>query len=217
MLLRSISLLLALCVTGCASFTPAPSVLKSPPPGAAPPESIRARAVVELTRDVTVTGRAVIAAKGPDKFRIEVFGPLGQVAATMVSDGVTLSIYSEGRLRHFDWDNQYFPYSFTARDIVGLLTGSGISETDGTDNLDRNVNYSKELNKDGRLRSITKSQEGLNVLRGELSDWRLLDGKAIPFRIHIDDGSQSITVSYLSIEVNPEFSPGTFKIAGKTR
>jgi len=203
-------LLLLFLFSGCAALPP---LTKRPTPPAGPaPESLRARAVVTLKRDVTVSGRAVIVAKSPDRFRIEVFAPLGQVAATLASDGATLMVFSDGRLRSYDWTDPLFPYSFSSGDVVALLTGSGPFDGETTDRAGRRLRYSYETGPGGRPSVVTKTVEGREVLRAKLGDWRAVDGAVVPYRISIDDGTQLIDIRYSSVEAAPEVGPGVFSI-----
>lgn len=173
-----------------------------------PPESLRARAVVELKRDVTVSGRAVIVARRPDLFRIEVFGPFNTSAATLLSDGTNLTVFSEGRLDTYGWDDPDLPYLFSAEEVVRLLTGAWTE--DAARKGEDGFRYASEYDPATGTFRVVKLYGAFEALRADLSDWKDVDGRTIPFRISIDDGKQSINIQYFSVDIEPEISAGTF-------
>ena len=190
-----------LILSGCAALTPAP------PPEGPSPDSLRARAVVELSNGVATRGRAVILASRPDRFRIEVFGPLGQSAALMVSDGETLAVYSDGEVRTHLWDSPFFPYSFTAEEVVALLTGDrAVWGEDGP--------YRVSTGAGGGAVEIVKLREGPTpAMRASMGSWREVDGAVVPGVVEIYEGTQALRITYRDVEISPNLPEGAFEAA----
>ncbi len=165
--------------------------------------SIRAKAVVELKKgSFSAAGRAAVFARAPGSFRIEVFGPFGQSAALIASDGERLLVASGGKTDLFLWGDPAIPYSFEAREAVSFLTGrrttlaSGALET--RDAWGRLLEYSRDAG--GR---------GLKVTLGE---YREVAGAHIPFFIKIEDETRELVIKYTDAEVNPLLEDGFFEL-----
>ena len=198
--------LLAVCsfliaVTGCAGIKP-PKEL--PPPGRVP-YSIRAQAVVEIKRLIPVSGRANVIAKSPASFRIEVFGPFGQTAALLSSDGETTYVLTEKGIEEFRKGDADVPYSLAPEDITSLLIGG---TTAGTQAL-----VGADIRRDdaGRLKSFSKATPGKEDLNVSLDDYRDVAGAHIPFIITIENGKRKIEIKYKAVEVDPDIDDGVFK------
>lgn len=206
-------LLAALVFQGCAGLGTAPRGPEAIGAHIGAPESISARAIVEFDDGTRVRGRAAIAAEAPDRFRIEVYGPMGQVAATLVSDGERLLVFSRGKSNTYAWDDPELPYAFTAREVVGVLTGSFSSES---------PEYKIETDADGRVTGIVKRVEKAATgaplweagpatgLRASMTDYRESGGAAVPYAMTIDDGLRRLSIDYTEVETGQAHSPETF-------
>lgn len=202
--MRSKALLLAtaLFLAGCAGVKPLPPEAPAVRQAEAP-ASIRAEAVVVFKRLVDLSGRAVITAEGPDKFRIEVRGPFNHTAALLVSDGKSFFSHIGGSTEVNDWGDPRLPYSFSSSEIVSFLLGSPA----GKEAEDRGFEVSKEAE-----RTIFKRPRKEGALKVELSDFRSIGTLRIPYRIEIEDGKRRLSVRYSSVEVNPEIDSAAFDI-----
>lgn len=195
-----------LIITGCAAVKPYGEEAQDLPSTTA--SSIRARGVVEMKKDsFSARGRAVILAEAPGSFRIEVFGPFGQVAALVASDGERLLINSEGKTSVFLWGDSRIPYTFKAQEAVSFLTGGPVEqETDGLSGA------SSIMDGKGRLSEYTRETEGRPVLKVTLGEYKLIHGAAVPFMISFEDGRRGLTIKYTEVEINYPFENGFFKV-----
>jgi outer membrane lipoprotein-sorting protein len=202
---RLFSILAALLViSGCAAFRPPAQEPPGPPKLAA--ASIRARAVVEMKQSASAAaGRAVILAKAPGSFRIEVIGPFGQSAALIASDGEKLFISSEGKTSEFLWGDPGIPYSFKAGEVVSFLTGS----PDATGGTPGAAIIRDEW---GRLSEYTRAVEGKAGLKVTAGDYREVSGAHIPFLIRIEDGQRELVIKYTEVEINPPLEEEFFRL-----
>lgn len=195
-----------LLISGCAAVKPygeeapgLPSITAS---------SIRARGVVEMKKDsFSARGRAVIQAQAPGSFRIEVFGPFGQVAALVASDGERLLINSEGKTSVFLWGDSRIPYTFKANEAVSFLTGGLLEDETGALPGARS-----KMDGKGRLREYTREIEGRPDLKVTLAEYRSVQGAAVPFMISLEDGRRGLTIKYTEVEINYPFENGFFKV-----
>lgn len=190
-----------LIMTGCAGMKPAGQEPSLPSTTAS---SIRATGVVEMKKNSTsARGRANILAKSPGSFRIEVFGPFGQVAALVASDGERLLVSSEGKSKVFLWGDPSLPYSFKADEAVSFLTGAppGL-KTGALERVDEN----------GRLVEYSRPIDGRPDLKVSLGDYKVVSGATIPFRISFEDGNRGLTIKYTEVEINHPFEDGFFKV-----
>lgn len=191
----------AFVLTGCAA---APVVEKAPFTQGVAASSIRAKGVVEMKKNYfSAKGRASILAQAPGSFRIEVFGPFGQAAALVASDGERLLVNSEGKTSVFLWGDPGIPYSFNAKEAVSFLTGAPVADdTGGLSRFDGN----------GRLSEYTREIKDKQALRVTLDEYNMVGGASIPFRISLEDGKRALTIKYTEVEVNPPFESGFFKV-----
>ena len=96
--LASVLLCALFVLPGCAAMKeaqrPAGSAAREasagPKAAAASPRSIKASAIVEISRIFSGKGRALIAAESPDRFRIEVLGTLNSTVALVGGNGIGL-------------------------------------------------------------------------------------------------------------------------------
>lgn len=173
------------------------------------PKSIRAEAVVELKKIITLSGRGTIMAKNPDRFRIEVLGPFNHVMALLVSDGTTLYAFSGGEIEKKDWEDPALPYSFKAKEVVSFLLGSQYPKNKASLKED---NIEVLTDKDGHISKIVKYKKGSASLTVKMSDYRDISGAHIPFNIHIEDGKRTLKIKYSDVEIDPELSEDFFSL-----
>lgn len=204
-LLLRFAALVPLIAAGCAAKLPVPL---SPPE--ITPASLRAHGVVEMKRVFTISGRALILARSPASFRIEVFGPFGQTAALLASDGETIYTVTEEGTESFSRHEPGVPYSLKPEDITSFLLGNprpanALSENEAETARDEH----------GRLRLFSRPTNGQGGLKVLLEDYREVSGAHIPFRIIIDDGKRTITIKYNEVEVNPALPEDLFRVGGE--
>lgn len=165
------------------------------------PRSIKASAIVEISRIFSVKGRALIAAESPDRFRIEVLGPLNSTVALFVSNGAGLYIFSDGQSARYDWDDPRAPFPFRPAEVVSALLGA--RPPDGG-------RYGFSTDKAGRVTELIRQENGESVIKAAMSDYRTVSGADVPFAITMKDRRKDLGVKYSSVEVNPDFAPGFF-------
>ncbi|MFQ5735475.1 MAG: hypothetical protein ACE5GY_01260 [Thermodesulfobacteriota bacterium] len=203
------ALLILLCVValapGCATLNIAPG---PPVKGEAkavkalePPSSLRATAIVRVDRIFSVKGRALIAAERPDRFRIEVLGPLNSTLALFVSDGHGLYIFSDGKSARYEWKDPRVPFPFRPVEVVSALLGA---RPEGAGD------YALSMDGDGHITDIVKKGDGEPLLTAAMSDYRTVSGADVPFSITIEDGKKRLGVRYSAVEVNPELGTDFF-------
>lgn len=199
------ALVLFIFLAGCAAVSTVPEKALTPGAEKIVPASLRAEAVVEIKRVVPVSAKALVLVKSPDKFRIEVTGPLGSVMGLMLSDGETLSVFSGDEVKNYRWNDPFSPYPFDSIEAVSFLLG----DQPGAAN-DR-ADYKVKRGEDGRIKEILKYKDGVPLLTARLSDYREISGAVIPFNISIE-GKDTIRIRYSSVEVNPELDGSLFMI-----
>ena len=165
------------------------------------PRSIKASATVEISRIFSVKGRALIAAESPDRFRIEVLGPLSSTLALFVSNGARLYIFSDGQSSRYDWDDPRMPFPFRPAEVVGALLGARPMDIAG---------YAFFTDEAGRVTKFVKDENGESVVKATMSDYRTVSGTDVPFSITMKDRKKDLGVKYSSVEVNPVFAAGFF-------
>lgn len=176
--------------------------------------SLRAEASVVLKKIIPIGGHAVIIVKSPDKFRIEVFGPFGQVMALLASDGTSFYMFSGDEAKKMDMDDPAFPYPFKAKEAVSFLLGSPSGQfaqaalDGGVKAGDREMTSDSE----GRLAKFVKYKKGRPAFTVELSDYRAVSGVDLPFNISIKGQKEGLSIKYASVEIDPEIDPDAFNI-----
>lgn len=165
------------------------------------PRSIKASAIVEISRIFSVKGRALIAAESPDRFRIEVLGPLNSTVALFVSSGNGLYIFSDGQSARYDWGDPRLPFPFRPAEVVSALLGARPRDKAG---------YGFSTDEAGRVTGLIRQDNGDGAVKAAMSDYRKVSGVDVPFSITIKDRRKDLGVKYSSVEVNPVFSPGFF-------
>lgn len=203
MRLKPASIIFAVLLAGCAALKSAPVPQR--------PHSLRATAVVEVHRTLALIGRAAVLVKDPGSFRIEVYGPLNQVIALIISNGTNLYIYSEGDSASYRWGGPAIPYALGPDELASVLLGAwpphpseGAPPPNGGYGIDRDGR--------GRVTGIRGEKDGAKVTVS-FSQYASVDGFEIPFRISVDNGREKLVIRYSAVEVNPIlaeelFSPG---------
>jgi outer membrane lipoprotein-sorting protein len=191
-----------LALYGCAGVRPV-----TPPVAGRPAHGLKAEAVVEMKKTLTLRGKARISAESPGSFRIEVLGPFNATMALIISDGRSLYVFSGTDEKEYLWDDPSFPYSFRAEDVVSSLLGSP-SPNPGT--IEKS-DYSVSSGNDGDL-TLTRMKDGKIVLTVAMADFRVVAGARLPFDIRIEDRRGTLRIRYSSVEVDPAFSPDAFAI-----
>lgn len=200
--------LVPLLAAGCAAKRP---VTLSPPE--ITPVSLRAYGAVEMKRVFTVSGRALILARSPASFRIEVYGPFGQTAAILASDGETVYTVTEDGAETFNRDEPGVPYSIKPEDVTSFLLGNPRPAYELSGNEAETAR-----DEHGRLRLFSRpSEDGQRGLKVLLEDYREVSGAHIPFRIIIDDGKRTVTIKYSEVEVNPALPEDLFRAGPPAR
>ena len=201
------ALLLTLILSGCATLKTETDLAKY---SAGWPDIIRAEAIVELDSDRRLKGRAIILAKVPDRFRIEVRGPFGRLIGLLLSDGDNLTVFADGELKTYRWSDPALPYPFSAEEFVSFLLGKNDlapgAPTEG---------YAITRNKVGKIAKIVKFEEGNPILSVDMSDYKANAGYAVPHSISLKDDRRGLElkIRYTSVEINPDIKEDVFKIS----
>ncbi len=189
---------------GCSILRPAVPPPAKPAPGFIP-RALRAEATVEFKRGMPLRGKALIIAKAPDSFRIEVLGPFRSTMALLVSDGETLYVFSGAEEKEYRWKDPDFPYPFRAEDVVSSLLGAASRDLSNGD-------YIYSADKDGHIEKVVKLKDGEPVLTVEMSDYRVVSGARLPFAISIEDKKGALLINYSTVEIDPVIKPGSFAV-----
>ncbi len=197
------TLLLALIISGCATTKPAPDLLEY---SAGSPGIIRAEAVIKLENPRRMKGRAVILAKEPGFFRIEVRGPLGRLIGMLLSDGEHLRVLADGELNTYRWNDPALPYPFTAVEFVSFLTGNSELKHPGA------ADYKITRDTAGKIATLIKFDKGNPILSVKMSDYQRDSGYVIPHNISLKNDQTALEIRYKSVEVNPEINADVFTI-----
>lgn len=193
--------LVPLLAAGCAAKRP----VTLPPPEITP-VTLRAYGAVEMKRVFAISGRALILASSPASFRIEVYGPFGQTAAIIASDGETVYTVTEDGTESFSRDEPGVPYSIKPEDVTSFLLGNPRPAYEFSGNR-----VETAMDEHGRLRLFSRpAEDGERGLKVLLEDYREVSGAHIPFRIIIDDGKRTVTIKYNEVEVNPALPEDLF-------
>jgi outer membrane lipoprotein-sorting protein len=175
------------------------------------PETIRAEAVIELISERRLKGRAVILAKEPDSFRIEILAPFGRLIALLLSDGERLTVFADGELKTYRWNDPALPYPFSAQELVSFLMGK--DDLSPTPPGAPGVKYEITRNEAGRIAKLVKLKDGRPVLNVEMSDYKVKGGYVIPHRISLKDGPKSLRIRYTSVEIAPGIKDDVFELS----
>lgn len=251
----SVLLLLSFSLSGCASFRPPPLPASRPLSAEnfpLPQDLLRglearrqaitslrglARVVYKDTQEKG-TAKQAIAVAAPDRFRWELFSPIG-VAALVTSNGKTLSTY-------FPSDKVLYRGGATAenvarftrvalspREIVGLLLGTPVLPLMGdtcTVSLDSHLNWYRlhcqATGENGvalwfepqtfQLRRMELySENSVATKRMDLADYRAIGDQLFPFEVALSDfqSQQQASILYERVELNPNPADAIFVLA----
>jgi outer membrane lipoprotein-sorting protein len=175
------------------------------------PDIIRAEAIVEIKSDKTLRGRAVILAKKPDSFRIEVLGPFGRLIALLLSDGDDLTVFANGGLKTYKWNDPALPYQFTSEEFVSFLLGKNDWASPNPD-ASAGSTYKITRNESGNIANLVKFKKGSPILSVGMSDYKAASGYVVPHRISLKDSRRTLSIRYTGIEINPEIRDDIFGI-----
>ncbi len=198
----------ALLLSGCTISRPGPDLIDY---RAGWPDIIRAEAVIEIKNDKTLRGRAVILAKKPDSFRIEVLAPFGRLIALLLSDGDNLTVFANGGLKTYRWDDPALPYSFTSEEFVSFLLGKN-DWTPQNPGASAGGAYEITRGASGNIANLVKFKEGSPILSVSMSDYKAASGYVLPYRISLKDSRRTLSIRYTGIEINPEIRDDIFEI-----
>ncbi len=200
----------ALLLSGCAISRPGTDLIDY---RAGWPDTIRAEAVVEVNNGKRLRGRAVILAKKPDSFRVEVLAPFGRLIALLLSDGEDLTVFANGGLKTYKWNDPALPYPFTSEEFVSFLLGKNDWAPRNPD-ASAGGTYKITRNESGNIANLVKFKEGSPVLNVSMSDYKAASGYVLPYRISLKDSRRTLGIKYTGIEVNPALRDEVFKITG---
>lgn len=198
-------------IAGCSYIKPAPPA----PVNTGPPKpfnALRAEAVMEFKGAKNLSGSAHILVSSPSSFLIEILGPFNSPVTTISSNGADLSIFSDGALNIYRWDeeNPVLPYSFAPEELAALLMGGAALDLAKPPPL---TTYSITRDKGGNITGVIKIKDGSELFKVAMSEFRDAGNGVLPFNLTIDDGLKILRVKYKSLEVNPDISPDVFNIA----
>jgi hypothetical protein len=205
--LKSLALFVALIsIFGCAALR------ESRPVGVegAPLKTLRARAVasIAIADGKTLSGKAVVLAERPARFRIEFFGPLGVSTALVIGGNDGLYVFADGREQRLGYGEKKPFYPLEARAVVSLLFGENFEGLSG----DYEVSTDN-----GRVKSIVHrgwgKDNGLaNGLAVRFDDFRPVGEADLPFDIEIETRAGAVFINYTSMEINPELDETLFTL-----
>ncbi|MGE0681438.1 MAG: DUF4292 domain-containing protein [Candidatus Binatia bacterium] len=184
------------------------------------------------------TAKQAIAVAAPDRFRWELFSPIG-VAALVTSDGQVLSTYFPGEKVLYRGaatpENvaRFTRVQLSPREVVGLLLGVPVlpSTSDScTVRLDTDRDWHQLHCSDSAgekldlwfeqktlwLRRVEMSNAaGTLTKRMELADYRTVGKQKFPFEIVLSDfqNQQQASILYERVELNPHPSDAIFTLA----
>jgi len=158
--------------------------------------SIKASAVVELTKEQTEKGRAFILASNPDSFNIEIKGPFGITIARITGNKKGLTLLRKGKSTTYRPDDARIPLNIIAVEFVSLLMGK--------ENLDSGNDASFEIKKIPGGKIITKHKNGVILYRATMTQFHNIEGFSLPFAIAIKGGGYTLLVKYVSVDINPK-------------
>lgn len=207
--LTAVALAVFSLVCGCAA--PIKSV---PPLHEAPARSLRSSSVITLKDNGTeISGRASVFVKAPASLRVEVYGPLGGVAALIIYNGEHLYVYSDGIGKTYGALDLGSALPLHPEILVSALTGDTrwLNDLAKTPGGAEGVSYSVEApGKDGL--KIGKYVDGTLTASAHLDNFKEVDGAVLPFSIVIADRKTGrvITIEHSRVEIDQEPPPAAF-------
>ncbi|MBI5236655.1 MAG: hypothetical protein HY886_10470 [Deltaproteobacteria bacterium] len=192
-----ILLIAALLLYGCAG-----TEITAPPPvgpaGAFEAIAMKAIAVVSLNNGagVTLKGRAILLAKKPGLFRIEVTGPFNQTVALIVGDGKNLHVNALSGAPFYGSADPFAMLPFRSDEFVSLLLGSVADEAVGK----HGTNITND--ESGRPARVVMSIPGLDAW-AMLEEFKETAGAHIPHTISLVDAGKRLDIRLVAVEINP--------------
>ncbi len=167
--------------------------------------ALRGEAIVELGSR-SVKGRAIIIAKAPDQFRMDVVAALGRAVFIVAASSKECDYYADGKLRPCGKRMQELGLELTSVEVVSILTGA-VPPSQGS--------VLWKLGKPGPTLVAVKYLDNKEVARVESSGRGFIQGYAIPRSVVIHGPVETLAVEFDSVEVEPEgMGPGAFSIKG---
>lgn len=184
------------------------------------------------------TAKQAIAVSAPDRFRWELFSPIG-VAALVTSNGKALATYFPGEKVLYRGSAtaenvaRFTRVLLSPREIVGLLLGTPVlppmNETctvrldeswdryhlhcpaSGAEGLD--LWFEKKTLRLRRAEMFTET--GTAIKRMDLADYRTVGKETFPFEIVLSDfqNQQQASIFYERVELNPQPADSIFTLA----
>lgn len=184
------------------------------------------------------TARQAVAVSAPDRFRLELFSPVG-IAALVTTDGRRLAAYLPQEKTVYRGAAtprnaaRFLRIMLSAHQVTSLLLGLPLLPLDvdgGTVRLDPESGHYEltvpipgggtqrfvcEQKTQRLLRWEVRNGEGLLLARMTLADYRTVQGQEFPFEIALVDlqGNQEATIYYEQLELNPALPPTLFTLA----
>ena len=184
------------------------------------------------------TARQAVAVTAPDRFRLELFSPIG-IAALITTDGQTLAAYlpQEKTIYRGAASPQnaarFLRVMLSASQIASLLLGLPLLPMDsdgGTVRLDSQEEmyvltlpiprggmqiFTFDRKRLHLAKWEVQTGDGNTIARMTLADYRIVQGQIFPFEIMLTDlqGSQEATIYYEQLELNPTLPPALFTLA----
>jgi outer membrane lipoprotein-sorting protein len=183
------------------------------------------------------TARQAVAVDAPDRFRLELFSPIG-IVSLVTTDGHNLAAY-------FPQDKvlyrgaatptntaRFIQLALSASEITGLLLGLPVlpdQREAGVVRFDEDAGwYRLDLPlTEGDVQTLAFDQKTLRLLGWEvrngegavlarvtLSDYRPVRNQEFPFAIELSDkqGKQEAAITYEQVELNPPLSDSLFTL-----
>jgi hypothetical protein len=184
------------------------------------------------------TARQAVAVTAPDRFRLELFSPVG-IAALVTTDGQRLAAYLPQEKTIYRGAAsplnaaRFLRVMLSATQVASLLLGLPLLPWDadeGTVRFDSESGLyeltvpmpgggAQHFVFEGKLRRFVRwevqNTDGHPLARMTLADYRAVQGQEFPFEIALVDlqGNQEATIYYEQVELNPPLPPTLFTLA----
>ena len=182
--------------------------------------------------------RQAVAVTAPDRFRLELFSPVG-VAALVATDGQRLAAYLPQEKTIYRGAAsplnaaRFLRVMLSAAQVASLLLGLPLLPWDadgGTARVDPESGLyeltaplpgggTQRFFFEQKLRRLVKwevhNTDGRPLARMTLADYRAVQGQEFPFEIALVDpqGDQEAAIYYEQVELNPPLPPALFTLA----
>jgi outer membrane lipoprotein-sorting protein len=184
------------------------------------------------------TARQAVAVAAPDRFRLELFSPVG-IAALVTTDGQTLAAYLPQEKTIYRGAAsplnaaRFLRVMLSASQVTSLLLGLPLLPLDsdgGNVQLDSQEGMylltlpvpgggTQMFTFDRKMLHLVKwevqTADGHSLARMILADYRIVQGQTFPFEIMLADlqGNQEATIYYEQLELNPTLPSALFTLA----